>query len=201
MPTRFLFLFAIVITSGTPAAAQLPPEKAKVAFLKLLDRPKVPADVREEAKPVEKGGLIYSRWSFASEKKSDGTAERVPALTVRPAGMKGKLPAMIVLHGTGGNKDGVLSWLKDFARQGIVGVAIDARYHGDRSGGAKGSTAYVAAMTRAWRTKSGQPMEHPFYYDTVWDLWRLIDVLEADAGIDAKRIGMMGISPERIVIG
>lgn len=172
----------------------LPPKDAKAAFLKLLDRPKVPPDMRPEAAPVKKDGLTYHRRSFASEKKADGTVERVPYLAVAPEKLKGKMPAMIVLHGTGGSKDGVASWLEEFARQGIVGIAIDARYHGDRVGGAKGSAAYVAAITKAWRTPAGKPMEHPFYYDTVWDLWRLLDLLEQDPDIDPKRIGMLGIS-------
>src|SRR5262249_48774972 len=181
--------FALTASLRTPlvqSAEPLAPEKAKVAFLKLLDRPQVPADVRDDAKPVEKGGLVYSRWSFASEKKADGTIERVPVLTVAPAGKKGKLPVISVLHGTGGNKDGVASWLEDFAKQGVIGVAIDARYHGDRSGGAKGSAAYVAAITKAWRTPAGKPMEHPFYYDTVWDLWRLLHVLGKRAAAGAQ---------------
>jgi dienelactone hydrolase len=198
--SRFLLVAVIALVSFATqppparAADPLPPEKAKAALLKLLDRPKIPADVREEAKPVEKGKLVYSRWSFASEKKSDGTIERVPVVMVSPVGAKGKLPAMIVLHGTGGNKDGVLSWAEEFARQGVIGVAIDARYHGERANAGKGSSAYVAAITKAWQTPTGKPMEHPFYYDTVWDLWRLVDVLSANDQIDAKHIGMLGIS-------
>jgi pimeloyl-ACP methyl ester carboxylesterase len=73
-------------------------------------------------------------------------------------------------------------------------VAIDARYHGDRSGGAKGSAAYVEAITRAWKAKAGEPQEHPFYYDTCWDLWRTLDYLETRADVDPKHIGMLGIS-------
>jgi dienelactone hydrolase len=194
MRTR-LFLALVCLVSLTPAARSqpLPPEQAKAAFLKLLDRPKVPADVKE-GPGVASGNLAVSRWSFASERKADGTVERVPVLMVSPAGAKGKLPVMIVLHGTGGSKEGVKSWLEDFARQGIIGVAIDARYHGERVPGVKGSAAYVEAITKAWRTPAGKPMEHPFYYDTVWDLWRLIDVLEKDPRVDPKRIGMMGIS-------
>jgi dienelactone hydrolase len=189
------FLLVLVLPAFAPAqpAKPLSPEQAKVAFLKQLDRPKVPADA-SPVKSETKGSLIYSRWTFASEKKADGTTERVPVLTVSPAGAKGKLPAMIVLHGTGGNKDGVASWLEEFAKEGIVGIAIDARYHGDRSGGAKGSAAYVNAITKAWKTPAGKPMEHPFYYDTVWDLWRLLDVLADRPDIDAGRIGMLGIS-------
>jgi len=148
------------------------PAEVRAAFLKLLDRPRVSLDVRNELpEPDPKTGHIVERLSFASEKKADGSVERVPVLVVRPAasadgGGGAKRPAVIVLHGTGGNKDGTRSWLDDLARRGIVGVAIDARYHGDRAGGVTGSTAYVAAITRAWRAKPDEPQEHPFYYDT-----------------------------------
>jgi dienelactone hydrolase len=186
-----LFVFAFTISVD---AQSLPPQQAKAALLKLLDRPKVAADVKDEGKPAEKNGLVYSRWSFASEKKADGSLERVPVLMVAPAGKTGKLPVMIALHGTGGSKEGMTSWLEEFARQGVIGVAIDARYHGARSGGEKGSAAYVAAITRAWKTPTSSPREHPFYYDTCWDLWRLIDVLESCPDVDARRIGMLGTS-------
>jgi dienelactone hydrolase len=197
MTRLILFTLAVLVPFPASAPAQerkpLPPAEAKAALHKLLNRPKVDADVKAEGRE-EKGGLRYRRWSFASEKKADGTVERVPVLSVGPAAATGKLPVMIVLHGTGGNKDGVASWLEEFARRGVMGVAIDARYHGGRSGGAKGSAAYAAAITRAWKTPAGQAIEHPFYYDTVWDLWRLLDVLAKEPDIDPKRIGMLGIS-------
>ena len=198
--SRFSVFFVVLVVltgslrSSLRGAESLPPEKAKAALLKLLDRPKVPADVGEDAKPVEKDKLVYSRWSFASEKKPDGTVEHVPVLMVSPAGAKKKLPVMIVLHGTGGSGTGVQSWLEDFAKLGVIGVAIDARYHGTRASAGKGSTAYVAAITKAWQMPAGKPMEHPFYYDTVWDLWRLVDVLENHSQVDPKHIGMLGIS-------
>jgi dienelactone hydrolase len=193
----FLPLAAFVVALVPLAPGQdnkpLPPKDAKAAFLKLLDRPKTPLDPKT-GKSEAKNGLIYERLSFASEKKADGTIERVPVLIVRPGGTEGKMPAMIVLHGTGGNKEGVQSWLEEFARNGVIGIAIDARYHGERVPGVKGSTAYVEAISKAWQTPAGKPMEHPFYYDTVWDLWRLVDLLQAVREIDPKRIGMMGIS-------
>jgi dienelactone hydrolase len=202
--SRVRLLFAAVLVLGASlsgglrpplaGADPLSPKMAKPALLKLLDRPKVPAAVKSDGEPAEKNKLTYSKWSFASEKKPDGTVERVPVLQVSPAGAKGKLPVMIVLHGTGGSKEGVQSWLEDFARQGVIGVAIDARYHGSRANAGKGSSAYVAAVTTAWQTPAGKPMEHPFYYDTVWDLWRLVDVLEKRDDVDPKHIGMMGIS-------
>jgi dienelactone hydrolase len=189
---------ALVLVLGIPlylraddATRALTPDQTRKSFLKLLDRPRVDPDAKE-GPGVASGEISIHTFTFASEKKRDGTIERVPALLVRPAA-EGRYPVLIVLHGTGGSKEGMKPWLNDLAHKGIIGVAIDARYHGERSGGAKGSAAYVGAITAAWRAPKDE-MEHPFYYDTVWDLWRLIDVLEKRPDIDPKRIGMLGIS-------
>jgi dienelactone hydrolase len=136
-------------------------------------------------------GAIEERLSIASEKRGDHV-ERVPLLLIRPA-LPGRRPAVIVLHGTGGSKEGQRAWLTRLAGQGITGVAIDARYHGERSGGASGSEAYVAAITAAWRAR-GAGQEHPFFYDTVWDLWRTVDYLVSRPDVDPKRLGMIGFS-------
>ena len=199
---RTLLALAILafvpLTALCQPPAPLSPPDAKAAFLKLLDRPKVPLDVQSQpVRSESNGALVSERLSFASEKKAGGTVERVPVLVVRPPyepGVPGRRPCVIVLHGTGGNKEGVRSWLDEFARKGFVTVAIDARYHGDRVPGVKGSTAYSAAITKAWRTPSGQPHEHPFFYDTCWDLWRLVDYLRTRADVNPDRIGMIGIS-------
>jgi dienelactone hydrolase len=49
---------------------------------------------------------------------------------------------------------------------------------------------YNEAILRAFRT--GQ--EHPFLYDTVWDVMRLVDYLETRADVDRARIGLIGFS-------
>ncbi len=175
-------------------AAYPPAAEVRASFRKMLDRPKVPADIKLEKTTAQPGGWVLEELTFASEKKADGTIERVPVIVLRPGKVTTKMPAVIALHGTGGTMHGVLPYLKELQKRGIIGVAIDARYHGQRSGGAKGADAYNRAIVAAWQTKSGQPMEHPFYYDTVWDLWRLIDVLAARPDIDADRIGMIGFS-------
>src|SRR5262249_3431483 len=100
----------------------------------------------------------------------------------------------IVLHGTGGTKEGQKAFLQDLAKRGMMGVAIDARYHGERAGGAKGADAYNQAIIRAWEAKPGEPQEHPFYFDTCWDIWRTIDYLQARGDVDPGRIGMIGFS-------
>ena len=188
-------------TVKVPAPSNLKPAaEVKAGFLKLLDRPKVALDVQAEPNPPDEKaepGLAIERLSFATEKKADGTIERVPTLIVKPEPKNGtKRPAVVLLHGTGGNKNAMRGWATELAKRGILGVAIDARYHGDRSGGATGSAAYVDAITRAWKAKPklGEPQEHPFYYDTCWDLWRTLDYLETRPDVDPKHIGMLGTS-------
>jgi len=192
-PLRLLLvvLFLPALARAQEAPKPLMPAETRKAFLQLLDRPRVEPDVKE-GPGVASGAIATHTFTFASEKKRDGTIERVPVLLTRPA-KEGRYPVVIVLHGTGGSKDGMRSWLTDFAKRGIMGVAIDARYHGERAGGAKGAQAYVAAIAAAWRAPADK-MEHPFFYDTAWDLWRLIDVLGKRDDVDPKRIGMLGTS-------
>jgi len=161
---------------------------SRTAFLQLLDRPRVDL-APEAAPPVTTGGLTETAFSFATE-----AGQRVPGLLVQAPRPQDAVrrPAVIVLHGTGGNKEGQRPFLAELARAGFVAVAIDGRYHGARApGGANAkSAAYVAAILRTFRT--GQ--EHPFFFDTAWDVMRLIDYLETRADIDPRRIGLFGIS-------
>jgi dienelactone hydrolase len=187
-------LLILIPTSAKSQSAYPPASEVKAAFVKMLDRPKVPLDVKIiETKSID-NGLVVERLDFASQKRPDGGIERVPTLLVRPSERSTRRPVVIALHGTGGTKDGMRSWLSELARKGIIGVAIDARFHGDRAGGARGSAAYVKAITESWRTKPGDPQSHPFYYDTCWDLWRTVDYLQTRDDVDANRIGMIGIS-------
>jgi dienelactone hydrolase len=169
-----------------------PPSQVREAFLKQLDRPKVAADP-QVADTKTDGGLTTEHFSIATEKKRSGAVERMPILLVRPEKADGRLPAVVVMHGTGGNKESQRGWCQNLAKQGIIGIAIDARYHGERAEGAKGATRYNEAILAAWRATS-EEMEHPFYFDTVWDLWRLADYLETRTDVDPKRLGMIGFS-------
>ena len=177
-----------------PAPAPVPASEVKSDFLRLLDRPRVPLDVRTiETKPAGKD-LIAERLDFASETRPDGISERVPVLLIRPEGMTGRLPVVLVLHGTGGNKEGNAIWLEELARRGFVAVAIDGRFHGGRDGGHKDTSAYNEAIYQAYKVKPGEPQAHPFYYDTCWDVWRTIDFLSTRADVDADRVGLIGTS-------
>jgi dienelactone hydrolase len=165
-------------------------------FLKLIDRPKVDLAPQVDAgEPHD--GFIQIRFSFAADAQ-----QRVPGIILKPqhAPANGRLPVVITLHGTGGTKEGMLPLMRDLASRGFLTVAIDAPYHGARTKAGKGSVEYQQAILRVWRENSsassggGGAHEHPFYYDTTWDVMRLIDYLQTRDDVDADRIGLIGIS-------
>ncbi len=152
-------------------------------FLKMIDRPRV-ALASELKKQSEADGLEQWHLSFAAE-----AAQRVPGLIVKTPSTN-RRPVVIVLHGTGGNKEGQIPLLKDLAKLGFIAVAIDGRYHGERTKSGTGSAEYGDAMLRTYRTGK----ELPFLYDTCWDVMRLLDYLETRPDVDAKRIALIGFS-------
>ena len=151
-------------------------------FLKLIDRPKVPLNGVEQP-AAGSTGYREIAFSFNSER-----GQRVPGLLVAPAAATGRLPVVIALHGTGGGKEAMRPLLRQFALRGVIGVAIDGRFAGERSGGAP--DAYRAAILETWKNGQG----FPFFYDTVWDVLRLLDYLETRADVDPRRIGAIGFS-------
>jgi fermentation-respiration switch protein FrsA (DUF1100 family) len=173
----------VALGSVTLAAAELPePAATRAAFLKVLDRPRVEPALEERV--VESaGGLTQLHLSFASE-----AGQRVPCWLVKKTGVDGKRPAVIVLHCTGGCKEDSLGLARTLAMKGFVGIAMDGRYNGERAG--TGGLTYDAAIAQAYRDGKS----HPFLYDTVWDVMRLIDVLQSRPDIDAARIGVIGFS-------
>lgn len=148
------------------------------AFRRSFERPRVPLDPKLESSET-KDGLVREKWTVSSE-----VGVRVPLLLVRGEGKVGRRPAVVGLHGLGGRKEGTAPYLESFAKRGMVGVALDARYHGDRAGDVQ------AAMAEAYRTGK----EHPYLWDTAWDTWRVLDYLETRPDVDRERLGMMGIS-------
>lgn len=167
----------------TPASLVAFAPDARQSFLRLIDRAKPPL-AAESKLMTETATLERHAFTFAAE-----AGQRVPGLLVKPK-TPAKLPVVAVLHGTGGTKEGQLGLLERLAAQGFLAVAIDGRYHGERTKAGKGSAEYVAAILRAYRGSG----EHPFLYDTVWDILRLNDYLATRVDADPKRIGMIGFS-------
>jgi predicted esterase len=166
-------------TQSTSGSSSLDATSIRSRFLKIIDRPRVPLDPILRSGGTSQG-LTATHFTFATDPD-----ERVPGIIIRREKAAGRLPAVIVLHGTGDSKEGMLDWAGELAMRGFLAVAIDGRYHGERT-----KNGYENAILRAY--KSGK--EHPFLYDTVWDVMRLIDYLEARDDVDPKRIGLIGIS-------
>ena len=157
-------------------------------FLKLIDRPRVPLSVQALPWVATGTDLQRTTFSYASE-----AGQRVTGLMFRKKPAPGETlrrPAVIAMHATGEGKESMANLLRDLAARGFIGVAIDARYHGDRAPGADGDDVYIGAILRAWRNGG----EHPIFYDTAWDILRLVDFLETRAEVDAARIGAIGFS-------
>jgi len=183
---------ALLFALGAFAQAESYPPPAQVAadFKKMLDRPRV--DPQPSFQVIKTDSLIIEQGYIYSEAN-----EKVPMLIYKPVSAKGKLPAVIFLHGTGGKKDEgrITNFLYQLTKRGIIGVAIDARFHGDRiPDGAHGSKEYVAAVTQGWENTDKAHQTHPFLWDTSYDLWRVTDYLCTRPDVDANRLGMGGIS-------
>lgn len=185
-------LCLLLCTACGFAQSKTYPSPAQVAadFHKLLDRPKVPLKGTFEITKTD--SVIIGHGYFYSEQN-----EKVPTLFYKPVTGRGPFPVVIFLHGTGGSKDDsyIKKMLFELCKNGFMAVSIDARFHGERvTGGAHGSREYIEAITQAWENKDSASQTHPFYYDTVYDLWRLTDYLVTRPDVDPKRIGMTGIS-------
>jgi dienelactone hydrolase len=156
----------------------------RAAFLDVIDRPVVALTPQQDELPAAAGTLKY-HFSFATDAE-----QRVPGLLIKSASATGRRPVVIVLHGTGGTKESSLDTVNRLVQAGFIGVAIDGRYHGERTAAKSGAAEYNAAIARAWQTGK----EHPFFYDTVWDVMRLIDYLATRDDVDPARIGIIGYS-------
>ena len=190
---RFLvaaFLLVPAFSDAQPLDTQtldklvLAPDATPKAFLQMIDRPRASlTPVQNKLREVD--GIEHWQFTFAADE-----AQRVPGLLLKATNVSGRRPVVIALHGTGGSKDEVLDVLEHLAQHGFIGVAIDGRYHGDRSNGGDGYYAYTDAILRTYRTGK----ERPFLYDTVWDVLRLLDYLETRDDVDARHIGLIGFS-------
>ena len=168
--------------STLPSIRQKGPEpESRADFLRLVERVRVP--LAPEVTPLSRAGRFRrEHFAFSSE-----AHERVPGIALKSASTAGRRPVVIVLHGTGDSKDGMIPLLEMLADRGFLAVAIDGRYHGER---AARLDDYPNAILAAYRTGTG----HPLLYDTVWDTMRLVDYLQTRPDVDPVRIGLLGIS-------
>jgi dienelactone hydrolase len=160
---------------------------SRAAFLKLIDRPRV--DANPEERPMDApAGFVQSHVAISTE-----AGQRMPAIFLRSAGdvkPGTRWPVVLILHGTGGKKEGNLGLGKTLAGRGMLAVMPDGRYHGERCAKGTGTDDYFPAIAQAFRDGKS----HPWLYDTVYDLMRMIDYLQTRPEVDPKRIGVIGFS-------
>ena len=180
---RWLFA-AFLLVPALSDAQTLGPDATPQAFLRIIDRPRVGLTPGQNNQR-EVNGIEHWHFTYAADE-----AQRVPGLLTKATNASGKRPVVIALHGTGGSKEEFPDLLQDLAQLGFIGVAIDGRYHGERSKGGDGYFAYTDAIARTYRTGK----DNPFLYDTVWDVLRLLDYLETRDDVDTQHIGLIGFS-------
>jgi dienelactone hydrolase len=182
-----LIAIGLLVCCSVAFADPTRPAETRARFHRLIDRPRVA--LKPETTTEIRDGLLIERGTFQSD-----STERVPFVLMRPS-TGGRLPVVIVLHGTGGHKEDNVPALRDLAARGLAAIAIDGRFHGARiPGGAHGAREYNEAIIAAWREKDPKRQTHPFYFDTVYDVWRTVDYLQSRADIDPSRIGLIGFS-------
>jgi dienelactone hydrolase len=183
-----LSLVAVALVHD-PAAHQIgtaEPSAKREAFLRLIDRPRVPLSPRV-TRLSDSPTTVHEHFTYMSEQ-----GQTVPGVLRKPRALARRAAAVILLHGTGGSKNDarIATLSEQLGGHGLIAVAIDGRYHGERAAPGARAAEYVNAMLRAYRTRK----EHPFLYDTVWDVLRLVDYLQTRDDVDARRVGAIGIS-------
>ena len=137
-----------------------------------------------EPSPQSEGGDYWSA-CISAWRRSDRSPMATPPAAppthrlLQSAGLAGAAAALAAaaVTATGGS-----------ARKALVATAATA-------------AAVVAAerwLHRRWAAAEAQPARaqyrHPFMYDTVWDLMRLLDYLSTRDDVDTSRVGATGIS-------
>ena len=123
----------------------------------------------------ERDGVVVQAISYASG------ADRVEGYLVVPREATGRLPAVVFLHGAGGNRDEQLPTAVELARRGAIALTITA------PSGAK--TPPAGATGEELVRRQGGTIA-----DDVIAARRAFDVLADDDRVDADRLGLVGWS-------
>lgn len=118
--------------------------------------------------------------------------QRVPAIIAIPKKVKGPMPVVLLMHGSGGDKD--VNYIRGLSealvRRGFITLSIDAQYRGDRV--RPGRVNDIKPDSFTWRDA---------WVQTVIDLRRAVDYLETRPEVDKSRIGYLGVSMGAILGG
>jgi dienelactone hydrolase len=136
---------------------------------------------------------------FAIEYSSRG--DRVPGQIVLPdlPGASAPHPVVLLAHGltSSRNGDGMDAVAARWVREGAAVAAIDFALHGERTSPKTSERLFEsapAALANGFDDRASEILWQEFARQSVLDLRRLVDVLEAFDGVDAKRLVYVGFS-------
>jgi dienelactone hydrolase len=116
--------------------------------------------------------------------------EPVPADVYYKKGNKA-MPALIFMHGLGGNREQYVQRMQEWAGKGLFVVAIDAHLHGERK---------VPGIFPQGKSLGGLGTDYAIWVHqsaiahTARDVSKIIDALSARPEVDLSRIGVAGVS-------
>jgi len=192
MKMKYLIGTALILTAcqavetGTPEETNAPTIVSEVPKeLPLPPFPDLPAP--QTQLDENSSGVIYfptkSPYDFARVLKGYDTLEahagKGTLVLPEAASKKKPVPAMIILHGSGGIKDGrEMEYARLFAQNGIASFVVD--YYGPR--GVTETTPYVMKTMIATEV------------DIISDAFSALKVLGTHPAIDATKVGVTGYS-------
>lgn len=130
--------------------------------------------------------VLFSSIGFAAETISvdqvfNNKTIQITSELYMPDAAKGKVPAMLILHGSGGVNEAYRTMAKDFAKMGVAGVVID-------SFKPRGIGTTV------------EDQEQLSSYTMVLDANKVMREVARRSDIDASRIGLIGFSKGGTVV-
>jgi len=152
--------------------AQVPPAPAQALAIFDYDA-KAPIEFQEVGRETV-DTVTVADVGYASPKGG-----RVPAYLVTPPG-RGPFAAVLFMHWGQGDRTEFLSEAVRYAKSGVVSLMIDAPYHRPDAK----NLAFIADAAG----------ERDMYVQLVMDLRRGVDLLLAQPGVDASRVGYVGHS-------
>lgn len=112
--------------------------------------------------------------------------QRISAIVAVPKRFAAPYPAIILVHGSGGDKDtSYIQWASEMlTSQGYLTLSIDTQYHGDRARPGKSGEIHLPdsyTMRDAW-------------VQSVVDLRRAVDYLMTRPDVEKTKLGYLGFS-------
>jgi len=79
------------------------------------------------------GGVTYQRVTFTTE-GLEPKPVTIAGLLVKPKSVQGKVPGVVLAHGTTGSKEWYVQMSRQLAKEGFIVLSIDLRGHGGSNG-------------------------------------------------------------------